>query len=330
MVTTLTFCCDNSDLTRPILTGEVEIDGVDLTSRVEYPPRRHRKFAREQAYDISELCLATYLSSRNNPGAYPFTAIPVFPSRKFRHSFFYKRSDSDIEDPGDLAGKHVGVQSWQTAANVWMRGISEEHYGLDLTDVTWYRRREDDIPINIPSEFDVREVPGQQDGDAVSDPKDMRELFFNGELDAVMDPSSSLLRAVLQSDDVELMFENPIAEEKRYYAETNIHPPMHIIAIRDEVIAQNPWVAEAVYSAFQEARDIAIEKNRRPSYNMLQTWSHIHLAEQESILGERAWEYGLTEKTRTELSTFIRYARSQGIIQDPVSPKELFVESILS
>lgn len=330
MSANLTLCCDNSDLTRPILNGEVTIKGVDLDAMVEYPPRRHRKFARDQAYDISELCLASYLSSLREPDKYPFTAIPVFPSKKFRHSFVYKRSDAGITDPGDLAGKRVGVQSWQTAANVWMRGISAEHYGLDLGDVTWFRRREDDVPIHIPDRFDVREVPGSQGGDAIEEAQDMQSLFFNGELDAVMDPSSSLFRAVIQADDVELMFENPMKEEKRYFEKTNIHPPMHIIAIKDEVIERDPWIAEAIYTVFQEARDIAIEKNRRPSYNMLQTWSHLQLVEQERVLGERAWEYGLTDKTRRELSKFIEYADSQGIIQDLVAPEELFVESTLS
>ncbi|WP_229120881.1 ABC transporter substrate-binding protein [Halapricum desulfuricans] len=325
----LTLSCDNSDLNRALLNGEVEPRGIDLTTTVTYPPRRHRRFFRQQEFDICEVCLASYVSSRTNPEAYPFTAIPVFPSRKFRHSFFYKHADADVDGPADLAGKSVGVQSWQTAANVWMRGIAQERYGLDLETVDWYRRREDDVPVELPERFDIDPVPGSQGGDAIEEPRDMKALLFEGELDAVMDPSGSLFRAVAAADEVEFMFDDPIATERQYYTDTGIHPPMHTVAIRDEILEENPWVAVSVYDAFREARDRALEWNTRPSYNMSLTWAHLHLLEQNELIGDRAWEYGLSEATRRELETFVGYAHDQGLIPSEYAPETLFVDSTL-
>jgi len=329
MTVELTLCGSDSDIMRSLLTGEVQPSGIDLTALTEYPPRRHRRFFRHGEFDICEVSLASYLSSRTDRETYPFTAIPVYPSKRFRHSFFYKHTDAGIDSPADLAGKNVGVQSWQTTANVWVRGITREHYGLDLEDVTWYRRKEDDVPISIPDRFDIREIPGKQDGDAVSDPKDMQEMLFSGELDAAMDPAGSLFHAVRESDSVQLMFDDPIQEERQYYEETGIHPPMHVVAIRDEILEEHPWVAVNVYDAFCAARDKAIERNSSPSTHMTLTWGHLHLSEQRDVLGDDAWEYGLTEKARRELRTFIRYAHNQGLIPRKYDVAELFAEETL-
>ena len=318
----LSLCTSDSDIVRSLLTGEVEPDGIELTSLTEYPPRRHRRFFRHGEFDVCEVSLASYLSSRANREQYPFTAIPVFPSKRFRHSFFYKHTDAGIDGPADLEGKDVGVQSWQTTANVWVRGIAAEHYGLDLESVTWYRRKEDDVPIDVPDRFDVREIGD----DAVSDPAGMREMLFDGDLDAAMDPAGSLFHAVRESDSVELMFDDPIAEEQAYYEKTEIHPPMHVVAIRDEVLEANPWVAVNVYDAFCEARDDAIDRNSSPSTHMTMTWGHIHLSNQREVLGEDLWEYGLTEKTRRELRTFVDYAHDQGLIPRKYAVDELFVD----
>jgi 4,5-dihydroxyphthalate decarboxylase len=326
MGVTLSFCCDDSDLTRPLLDGTVSPDGIDLRTETEYPPKRHRRFVREGAWDVAELCLASTLAAHERPEAYPFTALPVFPSRKFRHSFCYMRSDADIDEPADLAGKRVGVQSWQTAANVWMRGIAAEHHGLDLTEVTWYRRRADDVPMEVPDRFDVREIAGAQGGDGVGSATDMRDRFFAGDLDAVMDPSSSFFRAVLAAEDAELLFDDPKGAEKRYFEATGIHPPMHVVAVRDRLLEAEPWIAESLFEAFETAREVAVERNRRPSYNMLQTWAHLHGAEQDRLLGKETWSHGLTEKNREEVATFVEYAHQQGIVEEQIEVRDLFAD----
>lgn len=327
MTVELSFSTHIDDITRPLVEGAVEPDGIDLHSIVEYPPRRHRRFFRRGEFDVCEVSLASYLTAMEDPERYPFTAIPVFPKKKFRHSFCYTHADSDVDTLADLAGRKVGIQSWQTTAAVWMRGIAAEHHGLDLTDVEWYRRREDDAAMTVPERFDVSPIPGTQHGDGVESPRDLKAHLFSGELDAAIDPSVELFNAVVESDSAELLFDDPLAVEREYFERTGIHPPMHTVAIRNEVLAEHPWIAVNLVDAFREARELAFERRRQTSRTASLTWSHLHLHEQRSVLGDSTWEYGLTDTTRRELETFIEYSDRQGLIDRAYDPADLFFET---
>jgi len=316
-----------ADVTRPLMQGAVEPEGIDLTTISEYPPRRHRRFFRHGEFDAAEVSLASYLAAQAEPQGYPFTAIPVYPERKFRHSFFYKPTDTDVADPSELAGKAVGIQSWQTTANVWLRGALQDQYGLDLESVTWYRRREDDAAAPVPDRFDVRPLPTAENQDAVEATDEFERALFSGTLDAAMDPAGSVFNRVQESPAAELFFEDPIAEERAYYEETGIYPPMHVVAIRDEILEANPWVAVSLYDAFVESRDRCFERNRSPSAKTSLAWSHLYRHEQRAVLGSGAWEYGLTDRTRHELQTFSRYSAEQGVTDREYEPTELFFET---
>jgi 4,5-dihydroxyphthalate decarboxylase len=328
MARELTLSSYTADVTRPLMSGSVEPEGIDLTTISEYPPRRHRRFFRHGEFDAAEVSLASYLAAMDDPETYPFTAIPVFPERTFRHSFFYKPTSVDIAEPAELTGRAVGIQSWQTTANVWLRGALQDQYGLDLETVTWYRRREDDAESAVPDRYDVRPLPDAET-DAVSQTDDFEAALFDGRLDAAMDPAGSVFNRVRQSTEAELFFEDPITEERAYYEETGIYPPMHVVAIRDEVLVEDPWVAVSLFDAFVEARDRCFERNESPSAKTSLAWSHLHRHEQREVLGENAWEYGLTDRTRHELRTFSRYAHEQGVSPREYDPKELFFETTL-
>ncbi|MFB6110243.1 MAG: ABC transporter substrate-binding protein [Halodesulfurarchaeum sp.] len=314
------------DITKPLLTGEVEPDGINATVLSEYPPKRFRRFFERGEYDVAEVSMGSYVASRSRPEEYPYTAIPVFPAKKFPHSFFYKRKDAGIEDPSDLEGKKVGIQAWLTTRDVWVRGIASERYGLDLESVKWYRRRKEDFPTAVPDRYDIQPVPGEQSGDALMEPKDMRELFFEGELDAVMDPAGAMFWPVVESDEAELMFDDPLETEKQYYRDTGIHPVLHAVAIRDEILQEHPWVAVNLYEAFCEARDLCLERNRTGAKLTTLTWNHFAQREQDEILGRDAWEYGLTDRTVPEVEKYVEYAVDQGMAPYEYDVDELFHE----
>ena len=204
--------------------------------------------------------------------------------------------------------------------------MSEDQYGLDLESVTWYRRRADDAAVTVPDRFDVETLPEASNPDAIEETGEFESALRSGRLDAAMDPAGSLFNTVVESETAELFFEDPIAEERAYYEETGIFPPMHVVAIREDVLESDPWVAVNLFDAFVASRDRCFELNRSPSSNSSLAWSHLYRHEQREVLGENAWEYGLTPRTEHELRTFSRYAHEQGLTPREYEPAELFSE----
>src|SRR5690606_564401 len=99
-------------------------------------PQRHWRMLKHRAFDVAELSLGSY-SARVSRGETDLVAVPVFPHRRFRHGYVFSSRQAGISKPADLAGKTVGLRSWQTTAGVWLRGILEEYHDLPVDSVRW-------------------------------------------------------------------------------------------------------------------------------------------------------------------------------------------------
>jgi 4,5-dihydroxyphthalate decarboxylase len=71
-------------------------------------------------------------------GEAKFVAIPVFPSRMFRHGFIFCRKASGINSPAELSGKKIGFPRWVQTAAIWIRGTLADEYGVSAKDTQWY------------------------------------------------------------------------------------------------------------------------------------------------------------------------------------------------
>jgi hypothetical protein len=91
----------------------------------------------KRKYDVSEMSLGEliYYISRERAD---FVAIPVFPSRMFRHGFIFCRKALDIKNPTELSGKKIGFLRWVQTAAIWMRGMLVDEYGVSARDTQWY------------------------------------------------------------------------------------------------------------------------------------------------------------------------------------------------
>ena len=135
----LTLACWDYDRTRALATGEIRPEGVDLTYLSLPVEETFFRMARHQEFDVAEMSLASYVVSLAR-GA-PATAIPVFPSRAFRHNGIYVNAASGIGQPADLAGRIIGIPEYQLTAVVWIRGLLAEHYGVPLESAALADRR---------------------------------------------------------------------------------------------------------------------------------------------------------------------------------------------
>src|SRR5438105_6206217 len=149
------------DRTRALFDGTVGIDGCETICCAMSPEEAFHRAFRYQEFDITELSLSNTMNLVAK-GTSPYVAIPVFPSRLFRHSSIYIRADRGIERPEDLRGKVIGVPEYQLTAAVWIRGILEDEYGVRASDVNWRSGgleqpgREARVALTLPAEIELQ------------------------------------------------------------------------------------------------------------------------------------------------------------------------------
>ncbi|TAJ99528.1 ABC transporter substrate-binding protein [bacterium] len=320
----LTLACWDYDRTRALQEGKVQIEGAELT----YLPLRVEetfwRMLRYQEFDAAELSMGSYLMAREK-GSPRLIAIPVFPSRAFRHSCIYINTDSGIQEPGDLVGKRVGVPEYQITMAIWARGILQHEYGVSPEKMKWFTGgeehpgREDKIRHDLPKNIDIRPIGPD---------RTLSSMLEHGELDAMISAHmpSPFVRL---SPKVRRMIPNFREVEKDYYRRTKIFPIMHTVALREDFYERNPWVAQSLCKAFAESKRICQESMYEFSaLKYMLAWSIAGMEEERELFGEDLWPYGL-EANRHVLETLVEYAHEQGLLKSRLDLKSLFAPSTL-
>ena len=320
----LTLACWNYDRTRALLEERVPIDGIELTYLNLVVEETFFRMLRHREFDIAEMSLSSYAMSlfRENP---PFVAIPVFPSRSFRHSCIYVNAESGICEPKDLIGKRIGNPEYQMTAPVWIRGILSDEYGVPVTSATYFQGGEEEpgrpekLPLNLPPEIQLQSIPPH---------KTLAQMIASGEIDALY---ATRAPSTFKSapGKVRRLFENYHAAEREYFEKTRIFPIMHVVVIRRDIYEKNSWVAQSLCKAFTLAQREAYEDLRETAaLKVMLPWLVWHMEETEMLLGRDFWSYGL-EPNVYNLSTFLRYSFEQGLSKRQLTPKELFAPESL-
>jgi 4,5-dihydroxyphthalate decarboxylase len=311
--------CWDYDRTRALMDGRVPIDGIELNYLNLPVEETFFRMLRHREFDVAELSLSSYTVSlfQENP---PFIAIPVFPSRFFRHSCIYVNRDSGIREPKDLAGKRVGVPEYQMTAAVWIRGILSDEYGVPVSSVTYFTGGEEEpgrpekLALSLPPGIRVQPLGETQT---------LSRALETGEIDALYTarmPSTYRNGA----GRVRRLFEDYSAVERDYYQRTKTFPIMHTVAIRRTLYAQYPWVAQSLYKALLAAQqEVYAALEDTAALKFMLPWLHEHVAQTRQIMGRDFWSYGLAPNLPV-LSTFLRYHFEQGLSKRQLTPQELF------
>jgi len=314
----LTFACGNYDRTQALRDGRVQPDGIDLNYLALTPPQLFPRMLEHREFEASELSLSGFLKSccRDNP---PFIAIPVFPSRAFRHSILYVNTDSGIDRPQDLKGKRLGASEYSSTASVWVRGILQHEYGVHLDEIHW-------LITEPPKGRDV--APGRGKFEIAPAGKDLIQMLSSGEIDALMS-LHPVLSSVPGNQKVRRLFPNFKEVEKEYYLKTKIIPIMHIVVLRSDIYERYPWAATSLYRAFQEAKNLCLDSMLTAGAPPITLhWFLAELEEERELFGDDLYPYGL-EPNRHVLETLISYAREQGMIDRSLEVESLFASETL-
>lgn len=318
-----TLGCKEYPWVRPLIDGDVTPTGVDLTVIDDYiNPQYYTRMLDNEEFDMAELSLGAYLAAMEHLDSYDVTAIPVFPNRRFWHSYLYVRRDSEYETPGDLDGATVGTINWQVTSAIWVRGTFRERHDFDPASVTWKAAIGEYVPIDVPDRFEVERLAATEaDVDVIAL---LERALVEGSLDAVITPIE------FRHDETERLFSDPFEVEREYYRESGVFPIGHLVALRKSFVEQHPWVPNKMYGAFEEALDVWMDGFRAPGWAEQSqfVWSLEQIEEQLATFDGNPWEYGLTASNRETLSTAFEYAARDGIVSEPYAPEELFVDGV--
>jgi 4,5-dihydroxyphthalate decarboxylase len=308
----LTLACGDYEIIRALKEGTVKPDGIELTVLTDMTSDiRHWRMLRNQEFDIAELSMSNYLMAKYHQ--LPFAAIPVFLHRRFRHGFVFLNASKGITKPTDLIGKKVGLRNFQATANLWIRGILEHEYRVPHREIQWFTQDEEEVEWTPPGGLNIQRVPPG---------KNVEKMLVEGELDALIHPE--LIQPILDKDTrVTRLFPNYRDLEVQYYKRTGIFPIMHTTAIKQDVVDKYPWAAINFMQAFEQSKAVAYKRMENPRIVPL-AWFRHFLEEQEEILGDDPWIYGLGESNRKNLETLMQYSQEQGLVGRKMGLGELF------
>jgi 4,5-dihydroxyphthalate decarboxylase len=308
----LTLACTRSDRTQPILDGRIAIEGQEIVATAGEPEELFRIAMREARYDITELSMASHILSVAR-GDSQYIGVPVFPSRAFRHSAIYIRTDRGITGPKDLTGRTVGVPEYQQTAAMWVRGMMRTYYGVSMSSISW-RSAGERTPLSLPPEIDMQ---------VIGEGETLETMLAEGRIDAFIGPRPPAC-FLDGSAPVARLFPNSRAEEESYCRATGFFPIMHCIAIRRSLVEDRPGLAMAVHHAFTAAKDQAVTDLSMGNFLRVSLpWIVAEAAAQTAMLGGDPWPYGFT-RNRAELDAMCRYAKADGLTAQAVAVEELF------
>jgi 4,5-dihydroxyphthalate decarboxylase len=299
--------------------GEVRPDGITLVFRTVIPA--HDIFyamVEREAYDVSEMSLA-YSLVRLAAGDAPFVAVPVFPSRVFRHGCIFVNRNAGIAKPKDLEGRRVGIQEFRQSALVWVRGMLRDDHGVDTGSIRWVEGGVNEPKRNTSTDM----KSGRAWHIDALEGKSLSDALVAGEIDALIAATAPDSRRT--SADVVRLFPDFRQREQDYFRRTGIFPIMHTLVVRKKIYRANPWVAASLFRAFEESKAVAAKRMRYTGAMVYMTpWLQSDVEEMDAVFGGDAWPYGM-EANRNPLDTFLRYLVEDGFLDHAPGVDDLFV-----
>jgi 4,5-dihydroxyphthalate decarboxylase len=269
------------DHVKPLRDGTVTSDRVRLDfEEIDPLPKAFRRMVRSLDFDVCEMALTTQALAHRFEK--PITALPITIWRRLHHANLVCAANGPVKGPADLTGRKVGVRAYSQTTGVWIRGILQHEYGVDLDSITWVTMEDAHVD-------EYRDPPNAVRADGG---KGLRDLLSSGEIAAIMgertvDPAG--IRPVIPNAD------EAAAEWSR---RTGVFPVNHIVAVKNELLAQHPWLADELMAVFTEAK-------------------------RKSGAGDDGLPYGL-EPNRRSMQMLLDFAAEQKLTQRAYQVDEIF------
>jgi 4,5-dihydroxyphthalate decarboxylase len=318
------------DRVEALINGKVQIEGCDTQFEIAAIGDMNTDvFSGSQSREVTEIGLHPFMLAYANEGFRDYSLLPIFPLRSFRHKSIFIRNDRGINKPEDLRGKKIATPGFSSTSLTWIRGILQHEYDVKPEDIQWIVSSKDSSAKDagkvskqenmIPKGLSVTKGP---------EGKDESDLIESGEVDALFHAAEP--RAYVQGHSkVVRLFSDFRKTERAYFAKTGIFPMMHAIAIRNDVVKANPWLPEAVFKAYSEAKTSTYDHLRKMGWATISLpWIGQEIEETRKLMGDNYWPYGI-EPNRKALEALCLYSYEQGLAKKKLKIEDLFHHSTL-
>jgi 4,5-dihydroxyphthalate decarboxylase len=276
---------------------------------------RHERMIHDRAFDVAEFSMSTYLMAKNR--GIPLTAVPVFPRRLFSASQMFVHPLSNLWEPKDLVGKKVALSSFQTTLSLLAKGDLKFEYDVPWESIHWLVTTDEKVPFQPKAGVKIDKLPKGTD---------LGVLLANREIDAFFlpHPPHSVTSGKMKA---RRLFADTQQEELRYFHKNGYFPIMHVLAIQDEIVKREPWVATALMETYASAKTVCESYYEDPNWSRL-AWGRHYFEQERDLLPSDPWPIGF-KANKANLEQFIRYSHDQGLISERYAPERLFVEATL-
>jgi 4,5-dihydroxyphthalate decarboxylase len=219
--------------TAALKDGSIKSDLVTLDFAEITPTHKGFKpMVREQAFDVSEMAIVTYLMAKSF--GKPMVLLPSVVMARSQHAYALTNAKLGTLTPADLNGKRVGIRSFTTTTGAWLRGILANDYGVDLDSIHWVTFEDAHV-----AEFRDATMRAPKD-------KQIIQMLLDGELDAVLGEKS-------EQPGLKPLFPDVAAEEKSWFAKHGVMPINHMVVVGEELSARHPDVVREVFRLLQQS-----------------------------------------------------------------------------
>jgi 4,5-dihydroxyphthalate decarboxylase len=271
----------------PLKRGEIQSSIVQFDfDDIEEASDHFKPMVREMAYDCGELAIVTYLQARTYNKAW--VLLPFVVTGNFHHkSIAYNAEKGDLR-PADLAGRGVGVRTYSQTTGVWVRGILQNEYGVDLDKVTWARSDDEHVLEFVPP----RNVDDLGEGEDLTDlPFIVGDLTGGYHVPLIADADDAAERALRRG----------------------LWPVNHTLVVKDELLAAHPDLGRSLLVALDRAKELYLASGELEPLH----------ARVREITGSDPMPYGV-EPNRAVLEQLLDHVVAQKIVRRRPSVDELF------
>ncbi|WP_326613494.1 ABC transporter substrate-binding protein [Streptomyces scopuliridis] len=291
-------------IVRAILDHTIGLPGKALDIHAVKPlPQAFRAMVNQRAFHVAEMALTTLAMAIERDR--PIIGVPVVLNRDFHYRSIVVRTGSTISEPGDLEGRRVGVRAYSQTTGVWVRGLLQNQFGVDLTAVTWITFE----AAHVAEYTDPAHVERAPAGASIA------SMLADGSLDAaiVMDPD-------LDPELARPLFPDADRLSMEAFGRDAILPVNHVLAIDTATAAELPGVNDELYVLFERSK---AHYDAQLSIPGCESAADVRMRALGDIVGGDPNPMGLAAN-RASCDRLLTYARQQDLLARDLSVDELF------